>query len=103
MNESLQGIVIFIVIAVGSAIMWHTFLKRIPIAILGSAITSAAIYQVCNYIKLGYLDPLFIISLPTTFATAFIIALIMSIPFRIWRGKQHNKSLKDEIPEHGAP
>ena len=87
MNESLQGIVIFIAIAIASAIIWHTYLKRISIAILGSAITSAVFFQVCNYIKLGYLDPFFIIALLTTFIMAFLIALIISIPFKIWRRK----------------
>jgi len=103
MNESLQGIVIFIAIAIASAIIWHTFLKRISIAILSSAITAAVTFQVCNYFLLGYLDPFFIIVLVSTFAIAFIIALIIGIPFRVWRGKQHNKSLKNRTAQSAAP
>ena len=96
MNESLQGIIIFISIAIVSAILWHTFLKRISIAILGSAITAAVAFQVCNYILHGYLDPFFIIALVTTFAIAFIIALVVGIPFRVWRGKQNNQALNED-------
>ena len=96
MNESLQGIIIFISIAIVSAILWHTFLKRISIAIFLSAITAAVAFQVCNYILLGYLDPFFIIALVTTFAIAFIISLIIGIPFRVWRGKQHNQALNED-------
>jgi len=103
MNESLQGIIILISIAIVSAIVWHTFLKRISIAILGSAITAAGTFQVCNYILLGYLEPFFIIALVTTFTIAFIIALIIGIPFRVWRGKQHIKSLKNGTSQSAAP
>ena len=94
MNESLQGIIIFLAITIASAVAWHTFVKRISMDILGAAITAAIVFQLCNYILLGYLDPFFLIALVTTFALAFIIALIIGIPFRIWRGKHTDQSFE---------
>jgi hypothetical protein len=102
MNESLQGIIIFVAIAIISAVIWHIFVKRISIAIIGAAITASATFQAYNYILLGYLGPFFIIALVTTTAIAFIIALIVGVPFRIWRGKQHNKALHPTA-KSGAP
>ena len=85
MSVSLQGILIFGVISIISATIWHTFLIRFSIAILGAAITAAFAFQFFSYIKFGYLDPFFVISIFTTTIAAFVIAIFVGLPFRVWR------------------
>ena len=85
MSESIEGIIIFSIVAVAVSIMSHVLIKKISSAILLAAISTALIFQFVVYLLAGYLDPSFPAALITTFLIAFLIALIIGVPFKIWR------------------
>ena len=85
MSESIEGIIIFSILAVAVSIMSHVLIKKISSAILLAAISTALIFQLVVYFLAGYLEPSFPVALITTFLIAFLIALIIGVPFKIWR------------------
>ena len=93
MNDPLaiQGIIIFSILAIALSVLSHALIKRISLAILIAAITTAITFQIIVYFLAGYLDPFFPIALLTTFALAFLIALLIGIPFKIWRRNFNGK------------
>jgi hypothetical protein len=93
MNDPLatQGIIIFSILAIALSVLSHTLIKRISLAILIAAITTAITFQIIVYFLAGYIDPFFPIALLTTFVLAFLIALVVSIPFKIWRRSCNDK------------
>jgi len=90
-SEATSGILIFLGIAITCSLLSHLVIKRISLAILLAAISSALIFQVVVYVLAGYRDPFYIIALITTFIFAFFIALLISIPFKIWRRTGNEK------------
>ena len=82
MSEATSSIFIFLGVAILCSLISHTLIKRISIAILFAAITTALIFQIIAYLLAGYFEPFYLI---TTFIYAFIIALIISVPFKLWR------------------
>ena len=85
MSESIEGIIIFSIVAVAVSIIAHVFIKKISSAILLAAFSTALIFQLGMYFLAGYLEPIFPVALITTFLIAFLIALIIGVPFKIWR------------------
>ena len=85
MSESIEGIIIFFIVAVAVSIISHVLIKKISSAILWAAISTVLIFQLVMYFLAGYLDPSFPVVLITTFLIAFLIALIIGVPFNIWR------------------
>ena len=49
---------------------------------------SSAVYQMIGFLIVGYLDPFFLIALAMGMAIAFIIAIIVGIPFIYKRSKK---------------
>ena len=85
MSESVEGIIIFSILAVAVSIISHVLIKKISSAILVAAISTALVFQLIVFFLAGYLDPSFPVALITTFLLAFLIALIIGVPFKIWR------------------
>jgi hypothetical protein len=85
MSESVEGIIIFSIVAVAVSIISHVLIKKISSAILMAAISTALVFQLIVFFLAGYLDPTFPVALITTFLLAFLIALIIGVPFKIWR------------------
>ena len=85
MSESIQGILIFLVLAITCSLISHYWIKRISIAILCSIFATVILFQLIVYFLNGYLDPFYIVAILTTSAITFFIALIIAIPFRLWR------------------
>lgn len=96
MSESIEGIIIFSIVAVAVSIISHVLIKKISSAVLLAAISTALIFQLVVYFLAGYLDPSFPVALITTFLMAFLIALIIGVPFKIWR-RNTNKNQDLEI------
>ena len=93
MSESVEGIIIFSIVAVAVSIISHVLIKKISSAILMAAISTALVFQLIVFFLAGYLDPSFPVALITTFLLAFLIALIIGVPFKIWRrntDKEHD-------------
>lgn len=85
MSESVEGIIIFSIVAVAVSITSHVLIKKISSAILWAAISTALIFQIIVYILAGHLDQYFPVALISTFIMAFLIALVIGVPFKIWR------------------
>jgi predicted neutral ceramidase superfamily lipid hydrolase len=85
MSESVEGIIVFSILAVAVSIISHVLIKKISSAILVAAISTALVFQLIVFFLAGYLDPSFPVALITTFLLAFLIALIIGVPFKIWR------------------
>ena len=81
----IEGLIIFLVLATTCSLLSHILIKRISVAILLAAISTAIIFQFLVYFLAGYLDPFFPFSLLTTFAIAFLIVLVIGVPFKVWR------------------
>jgi len=85
MSYSIEAILSFFVVAVVVSIISHVLIKKISSAILLAAISTALIFQLMVYFRAGYLDPFFPVRLIANFLIAFLTALIIGIPFKIWR------------------
>lgn len=78
-------ILIFTGLVITSALLSHYFIKKISIAILLAAIATTVIFQLIMYFRTGDLDPYFPVVFAATFVVSFLIALVVGIPFKIWR------------------
>ncbi|MEE9574846.1 MAG: hypothetical protein V3W03_01970 [Gammaproteobacteria bacterium] len=85
MSESVEGIIIFSILVVAVSIISHVLIKKISSAILVAAISTTLVFQLIVFFLAGYLDPSFPVALITNFLLAFLIALIIGVPFKIWR------------------
>lgn len=90
MDEGTQGLLILGAMAVLSAIGWHLIVKRFVLALLGATLTTVILFQVANYIHLGYLDPFFIIAMITSGAGALVISAVVGVPFLALRKKNES-------------
>jgi hypothetical protein len=97
MNEGDAGLVIFGIITITSAAIWHSFVTDYILAVLGATVSSVIVFQVVAFIYAGFLDPFFIIAMITTGIVSFIIALVIGAVMK-WL-KRHDK-LK-EAPQSG--
>jgi len=68
---------------------FHYRIRNILLASLLAAISASIIFHVIGYFVLGYLDPFFLISLFTGAGIAFIISILIGIPFAYKRGVQN--------------
>ena len=85
MSEPVEGAIIFFILAVAVSTISHVLIKKISSAILWAAISTAMIFQFIVYFLAGFLDPSFPVALISSFLIAFFIALIIGVPFKIWR------------------
>jgi len=76
MDESTQGILILIVISILSASVWHSFINK-KTAHIGAVITSAILFQIANYIYVGYIDPFFVIAIIFSSAIALVVSFVV--------------------------
>lgn len=89
----MQGVLIFLGLAVLSAIGWHYLLKKYVVALLGATFTTTVLFQVANYLHLGYLDPFFIIAMISSGAVALAISALVGMPFVIFRRKSEIQNI----------
>ena len=88
MIKSVLGIAIFIIIGFIVSFYLHRRLKKFVLACLLSSIITSVTYQLIGIVVLGYLDPFFMIAFMNTTIIAFIIAVIVGIPFAYMRRKE---------------
>lgn len=91
MIKSVLGIAIFILISIIVSVLLHRKLKKFVWACLLSSTIISGTYQVIGIFVIGYLDPFFMIAFINTTAIAFIIAIIVGIPFAYMRRKENNE------------
>ena len=80
-----MGLVIFIALALVSAVQWHYFLPRYLVASVSATATTVVAFQVGDFVYLGYLDPFFLIAAVTSSALALFFSLLTGLPFRTRR------------------
>lgn len=80
-----MGLLIFLAIALTSAVLWHRFLPRYTTASLGATITTVLAFQAAAFLQLGYLDPYFLIAVITSSVAALVISLVVGLPLRARR------------------
>jgi hypothetical protein len=86
-TKNLMGLIIFLSIAVVSALLWHRFLPSYAMASIGATATTVVAFQIAAYFNLGYLDTFFLIAVVTSSLYAAAISFIVGIPFRVRRKK----------------
>ena len=90
MSEYQFGLIVFIVINVGSAVICNLYTYRLFIASLMSAIIGNFVFHVIAYVHQGFLDPFFIIAFVIGFVFSFIISLLIGCCFSVLRKKLNN-------------
>ena len=73
----MESIVAFLLIAFGSALVWHRVLPRYLLASWGAAFCAAAAFLLAAYVQAGYFDPLAAVAFVASFLVAFPIALLV--------------------------
>ena len=91
MNEATGGLIILSILSIVCSLVSHTLIRAMSLAIPLAAVFTAILFQVITYFQLGYLDPFFPITLVTTFAISFLIAIVIGVPFNIWGRNVHEK------------
>jgi hypothetical protein len=92
MEQGQIGIIVFITMALLSAILFHYIMNGFWISSILSALVASLLFQVVGYFVLGYLDPFFIIAFVISLAVSFTISLIVGLPFAIT--KKNRKSTR---------
>jgi len=82
-----MGLFVLLVMAVVSAMLWHRFVARYAIAVVGATLSTVVAFQVIAFVQLGYLDPFFLIAAVTSGCLALLIAIVIGLPFRARRSR----------------
>jgi hypothetical protein len=85
MNNKLIGLITFILISVTISILFHRKIRRPIKGTCYSAFTAAILFQL-----IAGPDPFLHIAFIRTFGIAFVIALLVGIPFGLSRRKVEN-------------
>lgn len=80
-----MAILVFVGIALLSAVTWHRYLQTYSSASIAAAATTVVVFQLIVYLQLGYLDPFFPIAVVTTGALSLVISFIVGLPIRARR------------------
>lgn len=83
-----QNILLIVGITILISLAFHYWRDAYLYASVFAALACSFIYQLISYIDLGYLDPLFLVSLITGTFFALAVALIVGIPFVVYRKRR---------------
>ncbi|MFZ5564866.1 MAG: hypothetical protein ACOZBW_12520 [Thermodesulfobacteriota bacterium] len=89
MDKNLMVIILFCIISVSVAYLFHKRVENYIFACIFAALISSVGYQIIGYLVLGYLDPFFLIALATSTGIAFFIAVLTGIPVAHNRRKKN--------------
>jgi len=82
MSEAVQGLLVLGGTSLGTSVLFHYLDRSYIRACVLSAVVSSVLFQIFAYFHAGYLDPFFIIALIVGAAAAFVISLIVGLPFK---------------------
>jgi hypothetical protein len=74
------------IISLLTAVIWHSFLRRLWLAIIGSTMTSSLLSWLLLMSHFGWLDRIFFINLLMTVSIALAISIFVGLIFSIARG-----------------
>lgn len=89
MSAPVIGIFVFLGLALLAGVVWHSVVSKYYAASLLAGTTAAILFQVVDYLHIGYLDPFFPIALVSTSGLGFLISLLVGLPFRSRRNRSH--------------
>jgi uncharacterized membrane protein YccC len=75
MSEDQLAWAVILGISVAAAVVTHSLSRRLFLASLLAAVAATIVFQIINYVQLGYLDPFVIVAVPVGLAMSFILAL----------------------------
>jgi hypothetical protein len=78
----------------GIALTAHILDRRYYLVSVYAAVTMVVVTQVVSYLETGHWDPLWFVSVITTFCLGFILAMLVGLPFRFSRMM---KSSQEEV------
>ncbi|HEV8441137.1 MAG TPA: hypothetical protein VGT40_23860 [Methylomirabilota bacterium] len=84
-----MSILVFVVVAILASALCHYIAKSYIIAAIASAFVTAISFHIIAYLVQGYLDPLAIVSLITTWLIGFVISLLIGLPVMFERRRGH--------------
>lgn len=81
MSDGSVGLVVLLLIAIGSALLWHRFVSAFFVAALGTTLTAVVVFQGAVFVELGDLDPFFLIAAATSCVVAAAVAIVVGLHF----------------------
>ena len=82
MNEGATGLLVFLVIAIASSLLWHYFVPVFGLAVTAATLTTVAAFQCAAYLQLGYLDPFWMNAVITSSGLGLALSILIGLPFR---------------------
>ena len=88
MDDQLLAFFIFSVTGILISVASHYIIRTYFLAAVVATIIIVIAIQVMSYIQLGYLDPFYKIAMITSGAMAFVLSLVVGLPFLRSRKKR---------------
>lgn len=82
MSEAATGIVVLIVLSALCAVVAHALIRRPMVAAAVAAVAASLLFQVAVMVRLGYVDPFVPIAFVFGGWWAFVVAVLVGLPFR---------------------
>jgi hypothetical protein len=79
------GLLIYAVITIASAVLWHRYLAYYLFATLGATATTAALFLFVDYLQSGHWTKNIELALLLTAIPALGVSLLVGLPFRARR------------------
>jgi hypothetical protein len=84
-NTELITLVVYLFVALGTAVLWHWYAKRYWLASLAAATTITLFGEVASYIELGFRSTWSNVALVFGFLYGLIFSLLVGVPFAVKR------------------
>jgi uncharacterized membrane protein YdjX (TVP38/TMEM64 family) len=101
MSTGLTGLLILTLLSGIVAFVSHKKITNYIFACVIASITTSVVFQVLNCVFLGHLDPFFLIAFATGAVLAFVIAVVVGIPFAYLRIKRERMRSDVDEEENG--
>jgi hypothetical protein len=88
MSEPVTGIIVLLSLSVVAAMVSHLLMRSYLLAALSGALAASILFQVANYVHLGHLDPFAMVAFVFGGGIAFVIGLVVGVPFRLLRSRR---------------
>jgi small basic protein len=93
MDEGLQGLIIFISIAIICSLVIHYYSSSYLFSTVVAAFFSSIIFQIADYFHRGYFDKFALVAFIFGGLYAWGISLIVGLPFKLIRKKSNGDNI----------
>ncbi|HEX5371705.1 MAG TPA: hypothetical protein VFW84_03120 [Aquabacterium sp.] len=77
-----MAVIVFLLVALASALVWHRQCARRTLAVVGATVTTVLAFQALAYLHLGHVDPFFVIAMAVSSVPAALISLAVGLLMR---------------------